>query len=86
MGQGGGLESPVAAGDDDLFHFFHDLLGGLVDEMAGEFFQYEAGGGVIGMDHIDIIKPVVPQYIDDQFISGEIPERSEEHTSELQSP
>src|SRR5580692_8282490 len=40
--------------------------------MQGEFIQYKFCGSIIGMNHIYIIKPVIPQNIDHEFIGWKI--------------
>lgn len=70
----GRLHWPMAAGDDDLLYFFHQLAGRLIDAMAGEFFQDILGGGVIGVDHIDVEEAIVAKNIDDQLIGGKVPD------------
>jgi hypothetical protein len=35
------------------------------------------GGGIIGMHHVDIVEPIVPEHVDHQLVGREIPETVE---------
>ncbi len=66
------LKSPVLPCDHYTFYFLHQLSRIFIDTILTEFFQYKFGGRVIGMNQVDIIKTIVSQYVDHQFISREI--------------
>ena len=68
----GRLESFVPAGRHDLSYFFDNGLRCSVDIAFRELLQHEAGGCIIGMYHIDVVKAVVPQHIDDQLIRWKV--------------
>src|SRR5882672_6067403 len=57
---------------NNLFYFLHNCLRRLINKMLRKFPENKFRSLVIGMNHIDIIKTIIAQYIDDQFIGRKI--------------
>ena len=66
------LKSLVLSCDHNAFYFLHETLGRLINKRFSKFFQDKLRCHIIGMNKIGVIKSVISQYINDQFVGGKI--------------
>src|SRR5436190_12376863 len=66
------LKSLMSSCDHNAFYLLHEFLSWLINKRLSKLHQHKLSGHIVGMDKVCIIKTVISQYIDDQFISGKI--------------
>ncbi len=72
MRHGIGKSGFMSFGYHEVIYLGHDVVVVGINTCFDKVLPYKTGGHVVGVDEVDIVVAIIAEYIDNEFISGEV--------------